>query len=40
MNYESDRDRANVIAPLRKTLGYVSCISIDLDLIVEAYEGL
>jgi hypothetical protein len=40
MNYESDRDRADVIVPLRKTLGYVFCISIDLDLIVEAYEGL
>jgi hypothetical protein len=33
-------DRANVIVPLRKTLGYVSCILMNLDLIVEAYEGL
>jgi len=37
MKYESDRDRANVIVPLRKTLVHVFCISIDFDLILEAY---
>jgi hypothetical protein len=40
MKYESDRDRANVIVPLRKALVHVFCISIDLDLILKAYEGL
>jgi hypothetical protein len=40
MKYESDRDRANVIVLLRKTLLHVFCISIDLDLILEAYECL